>query len=158
MFFKRQEFFTKCLVDQIYTFLCLYYTVFSYLVKKGRLAQWSKALVNRYHKNLHGFELTLSRFLEIIFLLIVQQKVVNVADKAINYCLQADNKSYYISQLQGTTSNKKYSWSDVLEVCYIYQMYPTVSCQKYSWSTAGKGTRLKAVEITTERFAVYGSL
>ena len=36
-------------------------------------------------------------------------------------------------------------------------MYPTVSCQKYSWSTAGKGTRLKAVEITTERFAVYQS-
>ena len=47
-------------------------------------------------KNLHGFELTLSRFLEIIFLSIVQQKVVNVADKAIKYCLQADNKSHYI--------------------------------------------------------------
>ena len=34
-------------------------------------------------------------------------------------------------------------------------MYPTGSCQKYSSSTAGKGTRLKAVKITTERFAVW---
>ena len=36
-------------------------------------------------------------------------------------------------------------------------MYPTGSCQKYSSSTAGKGTRLKAVKITTGRFAVYYS-
>ena len=40
------------------------------------------------------------------------------------------------------------------QVCYIHQMYPTVSCQKYSQSTAGIITRLKALFLTTERFAV----
>ena len=34
-------------------------------------------------------------------------------------------------------------------------MYPTGSCQKYGLSTAGKRTRLKDVEITTNRFAVH---
>ena len=41
------------------------------------------------------------------------------------------------------------------QVYYIQKMYPTFNCQKYSQSTAEKGTRLKAVCFTTERFAVY---
>ena len=35
------------------------------------------------------------------------------------------------------------------QVYYIQKMYPTVNCQKYSQSTAEKGTRLKAVFLTT---------
>ena len=41
------------------------------------------------------------------------------------------------------------------QIFYIQKMCPTIDCQKYSQSTAGIITRLKAVLLTTKRFAVY---